>query len=113
MGIGDVQKLARPQGPEQSLPVNEAPCCLPKLVHLGSFLLRQDLRVQGKGWRAGQLTLLFVLPRLQSVLKGLRHENQSQTSVPSLQRVSTHLPTTQQEFSKVIAMYERDLSFML
>ncbi|MDG2753957.1 hypothetical protein P7M16_23925, partial [Vibrio parahaemolyticus] len=34
------------------------------------FLLRQDLRVQGKGWWAGQLTLLFVFPRLEGVLKG-------------------------------------------
>lgn len=75
MEPGAAPKPAGLPGTQQSLPVNEAPCRLPKLVHLGSFLLGQDLGVQGKGWWAGKFTLLFVLPRLQSVLKGLRHEN--------------------------------------
>lgn len=59
--------------------MDEGPSCLPKLVHLVGFLLGQDLRVQRERWRAGQLTLLLVLPRLQGVLKGLGRGSQCYT----------------------------------
>ena len=68
--------------------MDEGPRCPPKPVHLVGFLRGQDLRVQRERRRAGQLTLLLVLPGLQGVLKGLGCRSQRYTL--SCEHTSNH-----------------------